>query len=406
MLNNTNKNQPQALLHSFLYDPNIYTSVVMKIKRKNDLSIDIVKKAVELAYTQNETTMSKVVSANGEIYFEKMPATGCKVSFDNRNWTDIINDNEKDAFKINEGELIRSFVIDDDSYINILVMAHNIVGDCNALSIFAEDILNNLAGQSVEYKPLNNNGEDVISSDLKLSFLKKLEIKSINNKWEKTGKSFNWEDYFCLHRRFWYKKQSHTVSATFKGHELNVIKEDCKNLGITLNSYIIAKQLEKAPNVSRIGIPVSYRGSNKSLSNKIMTMNIKFNYNTSTSFEKNAKELHKIILKHLENTSDRYEERLELLNLDPTILDGALMETHTSYRNEVAKKLCDTLGYSNDTKAQLGTSILDISNIKTDYDEFELIDFAYVAALTANTRNVISIATSKNSINVCCTSIK
>ena len=48
-----------------------------------------IKNAVEKAYTQNETTMSKVVLDNGNAYFENMSETGCKVFVDQRNWQDI-----------------------------------------------------------------------------------------------------------------------------------------------------------------------------------------------------------------------------------------------------------------------------------------------------------------------------
>ena len=406
MYKNINKNQPQGVLHTYLYDPNVYTSVVMKIRRKSQLSVYDVKEAIELAYTQNETTMSKVVLNNGEAYFEKMPMTGCRVFFDNRDWIETINESEKHAFRINEGELVRSFIYDNVDDISVLIMAHKIVGDGNALALFAKDILSNLAGESVEYKPLNNSGEEGMSSDMKLPFFKKLGINVANSKWEKTGKTFDWEDYYCLHRRFWDNKKTYAVSATIKGTEYYNIIEECKNLGISVNSYVLAKQLEKIPRFTSIGMPVSYRGSNTSLANKEMPMKMNCEYNTQTSFERNAKEIHNVIQKSISNSSSRYEERLGLLNIEPTLLDGALMEKYTSYRNEIAKKMCDVLGYSEETKVQLGAMNLDNANIKTEYEAFELKDFVYIPAPTTSTRNVISISTLPNSISVCCCSVK
>ena len=73
MKGNINRSQAQQSLHYFLFDPNIYTSVFLTLKRKSDdLSIEKIKKAVEKAYTQNETTMSRVVLDNGNVYFENM----------------------------------------------------------------------------------------------------------------------------------------------------------------------------------------------------------------------------------------------------------------------------------------------------------------------------------------------
>lgn len=59
MNGNINRSQAQQSLHYFLFDPNIYTSVILTLKRKSDnLSVEKIKNAVEKAYTQNETTMS------------------------------------------------------------------------------------------------------------------------------------------------------------------------------------------------------------------------------------------------------------------------------------------------------------------------------------------------------------
>lgn len=406
MLEKVNKNQPQGLLHSFLYDPNIYISVVMKIRKKSEVSINDVKEAIEMAYTQNETTMSKVVLDNGEVYFEKMPATGCKVFVDNRNVIDIINENEKNTFRINEGELIRSFIIDSAEDINVLIMAHNIVGDGNALVLLSKDILSNLSGESVKYKTINNHGEEFISSYLNCSLVKKIGLKSVNRKWKKVGKNFNWEDYYILHRRFWQNKKTYMKAAIIKGQEFSEIKDECRDLGISVNSYIIAKQLEIIPKFSRIGMAVSYRGRNKSLANKVMDMKIKYKYNTDNSFESNAKELNKVIHNGLHGNYNRYEEHKGKLNLEPTLLAGALMEKHTSYRNEVAKKVSDALGYSKDTKVQLGIQSLDRLNIRREYDSFELKEFMFLAAPTTKTENVISSAVFDNSISVCCITVK
>ena len=82
------------------------------------------------------------------------------------------------------------------------------------------------------------------------------------------------------------------------------------------------------------------------------------------------------------------------------------MENYTSYRNQVAKKMRDVLGYSEETKVQLGAMSLDKINIKTDYELFELKDFVYLAAPTTGVKNVISIATLDNSMSVCCSTVR
>ena len=104
-----NKTQAQAMMHTFLFEPNVYTAALVTLK--GDLTAETIKAAIQKTYTQNETTMSRVVLENGEAYFQAVKETGCKVMVDSRDWHEIMHQNEKDTFKINEGEFIRSFII-------------------------------------------------------------------------------------------------------------------------------------------------------------------------------------------------------------------------------------------------------------------------------------------------------
>lgn len=75
-----------------------------------------------------------------------MPESGCKVFMDQRNWLDILNENEKNTFRINEGELVRTFISEEKDEIRVFIMAHHILGDGYSLVLLAQDILSNLAG--------------------------------------------------------------------------------------------------------------------------------------------------------------------------------------------------------------------------------------------------------------------
>ena len=66
--------------------------------------------AVNKAYEANEAAMSKIVLKDGLAYYEKLPETKCKTEICNKNWIDILNQNQKDTFVIDKGELIRTFI--------------------------------------------------------------------------------------------------------------------------------------------------------------------------------------------------------------------------------------------------------------------------------------------------------
>ncbi len=400
-----NKTQTQHLLHYFLFDPNIYISFVITLKRKDNLTIEDIKEAIEKAYTQNETTMSKIVLDNGEAYFENMPKTGCKVFIDQRDWADIIHESEKNTFKINEGEFVRTFIIDRKDEIHLLIMAHHIFGDGYSLVLLSQDILSNLAGESVEYKPLNNNAQEMLPSKIKYPFSKKVGIKLLNQQWKKTGRTFTWEDYFDIHEKFWKNRQSYIEPATMS-EELSEMKEKCKELGITINSYIVAKQLEKNPEYKIIGMPISVRGNNRSLSNQVTVITFNYKYNTDISFEKNAKEIHNSLTDILNDTSKKYFIANSLSLFEPTLMDGGLMAQHAGYKNETAEKMISIMAMDGENKTQLGVTNLGKIDFKEKYDSFEVHNILAIAAPMSSTNDVVCVCTFKDKINLCYTFIK
>ncbi|MBR2046042.1 MAG: hypothetical protein IJ958_07900, partial [Agathobacter sp.] len=199
MKDSWNLTQGQQLVHCFLLDPKVYISLVAKLK--GNITIEEIMNAVTKAYTQNETTMSKIVFENGNVYFEKMAQTGCKVFVDSREWLDIMHENEKNAFRINEGELFRIFIIPNEEMqeYTLFMMAHHIIGDGKSLLLLLEDILANISGKEVEYRPLNNDGAQLPANGIKSAFIVRVVLKMLNRMWNKEGKVFNWEDYFYIH---------------------------------------------------------------------------------------------------------------------------------------------------------------------------------------------------------------
>ena len=400
-----NKSQLQELLHYFLFDPNIYIAAVMTLKRKKDVSAEKIKEAVEMAYTKNETTMSKLVLDNGEIYFENIPKSGCKVFIDRREWVDILHENEKNTFRIDEGELVRTFIIDGKDEVRVFIMAHHIFGDGQSLVLFAQDILSCLAKEEVEYRALNNEDQEAIPSDIKYPFLKKIGIKLLNKQWAKTGKLFGWEDYYNIHKKFWENRQNH-VEKIVLSEDVQTIRENSKKMGITVNSYIVAKQLEKFQEYKIIGMPISYRANNRSIANKVTIIKINYNYNPAISFEENAKKVHQIIKKTNENPAKKFFIAKSLGLFGFGLLDGALMAKYTGYKNEIAESVVDIIGMSGKNKVQLGITNLGNIDLKTEYDAFEVEDFEPLAASMSTTKSVMALCTLNNKINICFSSVR
>ena len=399
-----NKTQSQAKLHNFLFEPNIYIASLATLQ--GDLTAEDIVAAVEKAYTQNETTMSKVVLEEGVAYFRKLSKTACKVSIDSRDWRDIMHQSEKDTFRISEGELIRTYIIPRENEFLLFIMAHHIAGDGTSLVLITEDILNNLAGKEVEYRPLNDEGILTVPKKTKFPFKSIIGLKTLNKKWKKTGKVFSWDDYYHIHEEFWKSRQSDIQIKVIEEDELKRIKAECKEMGITVNSYVFTMLLQKQPESRTISFPFSMRGTNRSLSNQIMTIKFPYKYDAAISFEENAKNVHKVIYEHMEDDAKKFNIAIASAILDPILMDGALMHTYTGYENETAGQIAHIWGYIGEQKSDLGVTNIKNVDIETDYEAFAVKDFSFIAAGMSSTKNVVSVSTLNDRMTLCYCNIK
>lgn len=48
---------------------------------------------------------------------------------EDKNWIEIVSQNEKNPFAIDKGELVRVFIIPSESNTQIMIMAHHLAGD-------------------------------------------------------------------------------------------------------------------------------------------------------------------------------------------------------------------------------------------------------------------------------------
>ena len=399
-----NKTQSQSMLHSFLFEPNVYMCLLASLK--GDITAEEIEAAVEKAYTQNETTMSKVILEEGKVYFQNMPRTGCRVFRDNRNWQEIRKECERNAFKINEGELFRTYIIEEEKGYTLMMMVHHIAADGKAMVIVLGDILNNLAGREVEFKPLTSEGSELIPADQEVSFPIMFLIRYLNRIWQKTGRMFGWEDYYEIHKRFWEVWESEVRFENIGKEELEQIKEECKEKGITVNSYMMAKILKKHPEYRNVCFPISLRRENRSITNRVLLVKTDFKYNVKKTFWENAEKLHNIAREFIENKDKRNDLALRVRWMEPTLLDSSLMYTFCGYQNKVSKLVAELIGYSGKRKTHLTVTNLTNLEIEQDYGKFQVKNVAAIAPTMSAGKNVICIGTFDGKMTIAYTKMK
>ena len=399
-----NKSQGQPMMHAFLFDPCVYMRALISLK--GDIRAEEVEEAAKKAYTQNETTMSKVILENGKAYFQNIPQTGCKVFIDSRPWQEIMQESEREPFKIQEGELFRTYIIPEEKGCKLLMMVHHIAADGKAMLMVLEDMIKNLAGIEVEYKPLDNVGTEAFPVNVKPSLLFKFIIESLNHQWKKSGRVFDWEDYFKVHENFWATRSSEVRFEIIEKEELGCIREACREHGITVNSYMLAKILKEHPEYRTFAFPISLRKDNLSIANRAYMARPNFRYNRKKSFWDNAKKIHKIVRRYMEDEHKKYEVSARVRMLDPILLDSCLMYAYGGYQNIASKMMAETIGYVGRNKTNVTVTNLTNLQFKQKYGRFQVEEVFTIAPVMSATKEVVCISTFHGKMTIAYSNIR
>lgn len=389
----------------FLFDPSIYMNVIFTID--GQVPVEKTQAAIEKTFTQNQTTMSKaVLDEKGNLFLEEMGRTGCHTYVDNRDWQEIRREQERIPFRINEGEFLRAFITPRENYTDVYLMAHHMMADGSGLLILVDDIMNNLAGFAVAYKPTEvMRRKDVIrKGDLPLKT--RMMLRLLNLSWAKEKRVFTWEDYYQIHETYWKDKSTYFEFTTIEAEELEALKQECKDLGITVNSYLVAKIMKNYPDDHILGVPVSLRGKSSSISNMITSLMLEYQYDTGKSLTENALRAHQIIRKGLASEPMRYHIPQFVAILDPTLMDAAVAYYVLGFDNEAARKASYIIGYTSKLGTDVGITNLGVLDVKTQYGDYRLTNMIGIPPHVSATRRVVSVYTYNGKMTITDTKVK
>lgn len=374
-----------------IFEPNVYISFYLTLAQI--VETEALIKAIQTAYESNETTLSNISLRNGIAGYEAMPKSGCTIHVTQKSWKTIVKENEKIPFQVQQGELIRSFIVESQEKTSLLIMAHHLAGDGKSIIYFIQDIMNALAGRKLKKKPLSLLTRNEINQTGHLPFWVTCYTAFCNRIWRAMGRpEFTWEDYNNIHKKYWESNASRIEYQTFSVAKTKQIIENAKKMGITVNSYIIATFLKEIDKRSVIGIPVSIRDKdNTSMGNFTSGISICQKYNKKKPFSMNAKLTHKKVRNILEKKSWFVLQFLQ--ELSPTLIDAVLLNTHGCMKNSLAEHLGKNMGYKGKKVRDLGVTNLMQLNIPVEYGEYRLEDILFVPPAVSYSHNVMGILT-------------
>lgn len=383
-----------------LFDPNIYITFYVKVT--GNPKTDALVRAVKEAFLANEATMSKVVlGEDGPARYERMEESGCRVSVTEKDWKTIVIENEKKEFRIDEGELLRVFVISSHQEKELLIIAHHLAGDGKSISYFLEDTMRALAGEKLEFKPLNLIKDDSFPENSKLPFFYRLYAKGFNRKWNKNGCNFNWDAYKEIHKTYWTYRSSNIIYRNFSPQEVDALRKKSKRAGVSVNSYIAAAFLGANPDNGCIGMPVDIRKDhNRSMSNQASGISVDYHYSPKLSFEENAKIVHKKVHRKLDRPVMRWFILRFLPLFEPSLLDSVLFAAYDLYQNRTSLKLAKILGYKGEKTRELGITNLGILDIPHIYGDYGLKDLLFIPPVVSYAKHIIGVVTMADGMRV------
>ena len=389
----------------FLFDPSIYMNVIFTIDGL--VPVEKIRDAIEKTYTQNQTTMSKaVLDEKGNLFLEEMGHTGCHTYVDDRDWQEIRREQERIPFRIDEGEFLRAFITPRENCTDVYLMAHHMMADGSGLLILVDDIMNNLAGFEVAYKPTEvMRRKDVIRKG-DLSLKDRILLRLLNRLWAKEKRIFTWKDYYRIHETYWKDKSTYFEMTTIENEELNALKQECKNLGITVNSYLVAKIMQNYPQDHVIGVPVSLRGSSNSVSNMITSLMLEYQYDENKSLSENAVRAHQILREGIASEPKKYHIPQFVAILDPTLMDAAVAHFVLDFDNEAARKASYVIGYTSNLGTDVGITNLGVLDVKTQYGDYRITNMIGIPPHVSATRRVVSIYTYNGKMTITDTKVK
>lgn len=383
-----------------LFEPNIYIGIYVKVTG-NPQTDDLVK-AVEAAFYANESTMSKIVlEKDGSARYERMEESGCKVFVTDEEWKTIVIKNEKEVFRIDEGEMLRVFVIASGRETGLFIMAHHLAGDGKSILYFLEDTMKALAGEKLSYKPLCLITDDLFPRHSNPPFFYKSYAKGLNKKYIKNGRNFNWEDYEEIHKIYWKSRSSHVIYRSFTAEETDAVRKNAKKAGVSVNSYIATAFLGANPNNGCIGMPVDVRKDhNRSMSNQASGVSVDYRYSSRLSFEENARIVHKKVRKKLESPVMRWFILRFLTFFTPSLLDSVLFAAYDLYQNDASLKLAEVMGYKGEKVRELGITNLGIADIPDTYGNYGLKEILFIPPVVSYAKHIIGVVTMADGMRI------
>lgn len=323
----------------------------------------------------------------------------------NEDWIQTSTEELKRAFSAETGPLIRFLLLESSEVSELIITAHHSICDGRSLVYLIRDIMVFLSNTEadVETLPIPVAVQDCLPSSASSSFLYKLIVKRINNKWIRKGISFNENDYKDLHHTFWQKNKVSILTWELTEPQTSALVSRCRQEQVTINSalytaFIAAQnhiQGDSQAYLQNIMVPVDFRSRltqpvGEAFGFYASAVVFKQKYNPKKSFWDMARITDKKIKQCLTNKNIFQGQRLNLLS--SSLIDGLVFAKQGKLNDKMALNLLKKKGLD---KLFAGIIISNLGklDIPVDYGNLHLEAVWGAAVYSDSAEKILEVVT-------------
>lgn len=388
-----------------LFAPSI--NVITKVDIDGVLTVDDLKQAIEEAVKHNEILSCKIeLDKHGVAYYVPQRSPYLFINVLNYesddNWKVIARNQESIPFDLQNGELIRFFILKNTLKTQLLIIAHHLAGDGLSFAYLIQDIMLALTNKdSLVTKPLKLYDINSLPQNSKLNFIMKLMSKRVNKKWLKEGKTFSFDEYHDMFKNYWKNRQTEILSVNINKQLLEALICNSKKYNVTLNSIIATAFFKSICQKSNLGLTVNVRPNGYiGMGNYATGISIDYKYNNSLSFFENAKNIQVLIYKKLNSNKSKYFLTQFMASIEQTLIDATYFSTFSDFNNKIASSISKMFGYSNKPQGRTISNLTKLK-IQSSYENYKIHDYVCVPPIVPNTNMMIGVATLEKEMTIC-----
>lgn len=376
--------------------------ITLSVDLTGEIGQEELNQAIRMAVRHHARLVSRILQEeNGDCFFSVNPAEEpwqVAIDYLESDAPDqlaaIIHDQERLLFDVEKGEWLRFFVVSHADRLQLVIVAHHLVGDGLALVYLLQDIMRGLseANTAMPVAPLQQHDLASMPAKVKLPLMLRLLCRSMNLQWKRSRRVFHFADYRRMYENFWEERETGLRTASIAGDQLARLAAAAEQHRLSLDAILTTAFLQAAGYENTTGIAVNLRDTkNEGMGHFSTGISIQYAYDTNRSFWENAATVQQRLNEKLQDDQKKYFMLKFMATLEPTLIDGAYFSAFDGLQDTAAARVRDLYGYGGSGK---GVSLMNLDQvpIPARYGPFGMSRLVVVPPLAANATRVVGSA--------------